>query len=289
MKPVLILIDSTTNQSISIRKYLEPKFQNPWHFHKEIELVLILKGKGTCFIGDYIGNFCPGDLIMLGNNLPHMLKNRIEFEETENVINAEAIVIHFSEYFIGKDYLQTPEMRPIMDLLNQAKRGIKVSGSITAEIAEIMNTMLTQTPFQRILELLSILQKITEGPDLKLLSSISFHEKINKTQNSKLDRVYEFVMNNFSCPISLDEISDIAYMNKTAFCKYFKDRTQKTFNQFLTEIRINYAKRLLMEGDRQISEIAYECGYNNLSNFNRQFRKLTNTTPGSFQSRYKMK
>lgn len=289
MKPVLILIDSTTNQSISIRRYLEPKFQNPWHFHKEIELVLILKGKGTCFIGDYIGNFCPGDLILLGNNLPHMLKNRIELEETENVINAEAIVIHFSEYFIGKDYLQTPEMQPLMDLLSQAKRGIKVSGSITAEIAESMNTMLTQTPFQRIIELLNILQEIAEGPKLKLLSTISFLKEINKTQNSKLDRVYEFVMNNFSCPISLDEISDIAYMNKTAFCKYFKDRTNKTFNQFLTEIRINYAKRLLMEGDRQIAEIAYECGYNNLSNFNRQFRKLNNTTPGSFQNRYKMK
>jgi len=289
MKPVLILIDSTTNQSISIRKYLEPKFQNPWHFHKEIELVLILKGRGTCFIGDYIGHFCPGDLIMLGNNLPHMLKTKIEFEETENAINAEAIIIHFSEYFIGKDYLQTPEMHPLMNLLNSAKRGVKVSDMITAEIAEIMSDMLTQTPFQRILELLNILQKIAEGPNLKLLSSISFQKKINKTQNSKLDRVYEFVMNNFSNPISLDEISDIAFMNKTAFCKYFKDRTNKTFNQFLTEIRINYAKRLLMEGDRQIAEIGYECGYNNLSNFNRQFRKLTKATPGSFQSRYKMK
>ena len=288
MKPVLILIDSTTNQSISIRKYLEPKFQNPWHFHKEIELVLILKGKGTCFIGDYIGNFCPGDLILLGNNLPHMLKNKIEFKENDNIINAEAIVIHFSEYFIGKDYLQTPEMHPLMNLLNQAKRGIKVSELITGEIAEIISAMLSQTPFQRILELLNILQKIAEGPNLKLLSSISFLEKINKTQNSKLDRVYEFVMNNFNNSISLDEISDVAFMNKTAFCKYFKDRTQKTFNQFLTEIRINYAKRLLMEGDRQIAEIGYECGYNNLSNFNRQFKKLNNTTPGSFQSRYKM-
>jgi len=289
MKPILILIDSTTNQSISIRKYLEPKFQNPWHFHKAIELVLILKGRGTCFIGDYIGNFRPGDLIMLGNNLPHMLKNKIEFEETEGIINAEAIIIHFSEYFIGKDYLQTPEMYPLMNLLNQAKRGIIVSESITSEIAKIMGVMLTQTPFQRILELLSILMKIAEGPNLKLLSSISFLKEINKTQNSKLDRVYEFVMNNFSDPISLDEISDIAYMNKTAFCKYFKDRTNRTFNQFLTEIRINYAKRLLMEGDRRIAEIGYECGYNNLSNFNRQFRKLTNATPGSFQNRYKMK
>lgn len=289
MKPILILIDSTTNQSISIRKYLEPKFQNPWHFHKEIELVLILKGRGTCFIGDYIGHFCPGDLIMLGNNLPHMLRNKIEFEETGDVINAEAIVIHFSEFFIGKDYLQIPEMHPLMNLLNEAKRGIKVSESITSEIAERMNTMLIQTPFQRILELLTILQKIAEGSSLKLLSSINFLKEINKTQNSKLDRVYEFVMNNFSNPISLDEISGIAYMNKTAFCKYFKDRTNKTFNQFLTEIRINYAKRLLMEGDRRIAEIGYECGYNNLSNFNRQFRKLTDVTPGSFQSRYKIK
>ena len=288
MKPVLILIDSTTNQSISIRKYLEPKFQNPWHFHKEIELVLILKGNGTCFIGDHIGNFCPGDLILLGNNLPHMLKNKIDFEETGIEINAEAIVIHFSEYFIGKDYLQTPEMQPLMNLFNQAKRGIKVSKSITTKIGTSMHAMLTQTPFQRIIALLNILQKIAEGPNLKLLSSINFLEKINKTQNSRLDQVYEFVMNNFSNPISLDEISGIAYMNKTAFCKYFKDRTNKTFNQFLTEIRINYAKRLLMEGERQIAEIGYECGYNNISNFNRQFKKLNNTTPGSFQNRYKM-
>ncbi len=289
MKPILILVDSTTNQSISIREYFEPKFINPWHIHKEIELVLILKGEGTCFIGDYIGNFCQGDIIMLGNNLPHMLKNRIEFEETENAIDAEAIVIHFSEYFIGEDYLQTPEMQPLLNLLNQAKRGIKVSDPITAEIAESMCAMLSQTPFQRIIELLNILQKIAEDSNLKLLSSVSFLEKINKTQNSKLDRVYEFVMNNFNNPISLDKISDVAFMNKTAFCKYFKDRTNKTFNQFLTEIRINYAKRLLMEGNHQIAEISYECGFNNLSNFNRQFRKLNKTTPGSFQSMYKIK
>jgi len=288
MKPILILVDPTTNQSISIRRYSEPKFINPWHIHKEIELVLILKGKGTCFIGDYIGNFCPGDIIMLGTNLPHMLKNRIELEETENVIDAEAIIIHFSEYFIGKDYLQTPEMQPLLNLLNQAKRGIIISDSITAEIAETMCAMIDQTPFQRIIELFTILQKIAEVSNLKMLSSVSFLEKINKTQNSKLDRVYEFVMNNFSNPISLDDISDVAFMNKTAFCKYFKDRTNKTFNQFLTEIRINYSKRLLMEGDRQIAEISYECGFNNLSNFNRQFKKLNNSTPGCFQRRYKM-
>jgi AraC-like DNA-binding protein len=288
MKPILILVDSTTNQSISIRNYLEPKFQNPWHFHKEIELVLIIKGKGTCFIGDYIGNFCPGDLILLGNNLPHMLKNRIEFKETKNVKNAEAIILHFSEHFMGKDYLQIPEMQPLKDLLSMAKRGIKISKTITPEIASSMSAMLIQTPFQRIIELLNILQKIAEGPNLKLLSSVNFVERIDKTHNSKLDQVYEFVMNNFSNTISLNEISDVALMNKTAFCKYFKDHTNKTFNQFLTEIRINYAKRLLMEGDRQIAEIAYNCGYNNISNFNRQFKKLNHTTPRCFKSKYKM-
>ncbi len=286
MRPVLILIDSTTNQSISIRKYLEPQFQNPWHFHKELELVFIIKGKGTCFIGDHIGQFGPGDLIFLGNNLPHMLKNEIEYDEKGQAINAEAIVIHFSEHFLGEDYLKIPEMKSIAKLLDLAKRGIKASRSTALEITRKMRVMLTHTPFQRILELLSILQTVFEGSNLQMLSSISFLEEINKTQNSKLDSVYEFVMNNFSNPISLDEISDIAFMNKTAFCKYFKDRTNKTFNQFLTEVRINYAKRLFLEGGRQIAEVGYECGFNNLSNFNRQFRKYTSSTPSSYQSRH---
>ncbi len=286
MKPILILVDSKTNQSISIRKCLEPQFQNPWHFHKELELVFILKGTGTCFIGDHIGHFGPGDLILLGNNLPHMLKNYIEYDNSGSAINAEAIVIHFSNHFLGKDYLQIPEMEPILNLLESSKRGIKVSKYMTSQITDRIENMLALSPFYRVLELLIILQQISDDFKSTVLSSVDFVENINITQNRKLDRVYEFVMNNFNKSITLGELADVAHMNKTAFCKYFKARTNKTCIQFITEIRVNYAKRLLMEGHKQIAETGYECGFNNISNFNRQFKKLTGETPSLFQKRF---
>ncbi len=289
MKPILILVDSKTNQSISIRTCLEPQFQNPWHFHKELELVLILKGSGTYFIGDHIGHFDPGDLILLGDNLPHMIKNKIVYDASGKAENAEAIVVHFPNDFLGKSCLQVPEMVPILALLESSKRGIKVSKSMTLNIAGKIRSMLDMSPFHRILELLIILRQIAEDPRPKVLSSVDFVEKINVTQNKKLDRVYEFVMNNFSKPITLGELADVAHMNKTAFCKYFKDRTNKTCLQFVTEIRVNYAKRLLMEGGRQIAETGYECGFNNVSNFNRQFKKLTGESPGFFQKKFPSK
>jgi len=289
MKPILILIDSNNNQSISIRKCVEVQFQNPWHFHKELELVFVVKGEGTYFIGDHIGQFKIGDIILMGNNLPHMLKNKISYNKIGKAQNAEAIVIHFSEQFLGKDYLQIPEMISVLKLLNMAKRGIRVSYTISENIAHQMMEMLKQTPFQRILELLQILQKITEEPKIKLLCSMGFIEKIQRSQNNRLNHVYEFVMNNFSRQISLVEIANIANMNKTAFCKYFKDQTTKSFIQFVTEVRINYAKRLLMEGDRYVAEIGYECGFNNISNFNRQFRKIVGETPGSFKKKSSQK
>ena len=147
--------------------------------------------------------------------------------------------------------------------------------------------MLELNNYDRLLELLHILKLISEDKDMKLLSGYTFMDSIHQPQNRKLDRVFEFVMNSFTERITLDQAAQMAHMNRTAFCKYFKDRTNKTFFQFLNEVRIGYACRLLMERNLNISEICFECGFNNLSNFNRQFRKYTRLSPGEYQKSHR--
>ena len=287
MKPLLISIDNAKDQSLTIRYYKEPRFQNSWHFHKELELVYVIKGEGTRFVGDNIEDFKSDDLVLLGANLPHRWKNVIAFDENGNKLNGEAIVIHFPPYFLGKDFLEIPEMWPIRELFSFAKQGIKLSQKLKYTIAKSMKHMLDLNNYDRLLELLHILKLISEDKDLELLSGYSFMDSIHQPQNLKLDNVFEFVMNNFSEKITLDQAARVANMNRTAFCKYFKYRTDKTFFQFLNEVRVGYSCRLLMEQNLNISEICFESGFNNLSNFNRQFKKRTRLSPGEYQNSHR--
>jgi AraC-like DNA-binding protein len=287
MRPQLIPIDNEKDQSVTIRYYKEPRFQNAWHYHKELELVYVIKGEGTRFVGDNIEDFRSDDLVLLGTNLPHRWKNQITFDAHGHTRNAEAIVIHFNAHFLGKDFLEIPEMWPIKALFSRARQGIKLSKKLKYTIAKSMKNMLELSNYDRLLALLHILKLIAEDHNVVPLSGYAFMDNIHQPQNRKLDGIFEFVMNNFSNRITLEQAAQVANMNRTAFCKYFKDRTSKTFFQFLHEVRIGYACRLLMEQNLNISEICFECGFNNLSNFNRQFRKYTHLSPGEYQKSHR--
>ena len=271
----------TQNKTISVHHNKYPHFLKLWHYHEQLELVLILKSKGTRFVGDNIEKFSEGEIILLGKNLPHMwLNDKSYFEKNKDLV-AEAIAVHFKEDFLGADFFTSPETLHIAHLFTQAQRGIKFK-SDSPEIREEIKKLVTLDDFDRMVKVLQILHLLAKEQDYTLLASSTFMQSFNKTENSALDKVYSYIFNNFKNPIKLQDVADIANMNHTAFSRFFKKASRKTFSRYLNEIRVGYACKLLLEQKFTITDICYESGFNNLSNFNRQFKAITHYSPSEY-------
>ena len=279
----LHLLDRTDlqNKSLSVHFNSYPNFLKIWHHHEQLELVLILKSVGTRFVGDSIEKFNEGEIILLGKNLPHMWLNDKVYFKKDSTRKAEAIAIHFKEDFLGNIFLKSPEMKHIITLFEQAKQGVKFTGNTKKLIPEI-EKMVELDDFDRILKMIEILNLLVKENNYELLSSSGFLNSFNKTNNKNMDNVYSFLFNNFKNQITLQDVADVAYMNPTAFSRFFKKGSRKTFSRYLNEIRIGYACKLLLEQKYNVTDICYESGFNNLSNFNRQFKAIMNFTPTEY-------
>ncbi len=287
MKPDFVRINNFQLCSINIRKDILSYFPKVWHYHTELEIVLILKSKGTRFIGDSIEEFSEGDLVLVGPNLPHSWQNDKIYLNNIH-LNAEAIIVHFKEDFPSKGFFNVPEASHLKDLINLSRQGIKLVGANRQLISDKIKKLLHLKGFAQLMEFLNILHLIAESKEYKVLAKLGFVESYNKINNCKMDKVYEFIINNISNDISLNDVANVANMNATAFCRFFKQRNKKTYKQFLNETRIGYACKLLIDGELNITQIAYECGYKTLSNFNKQFRNLIDDTPKNYQKKHKV-
>ncbi len=285
MKLHLISRDNLENDSVMITHHREPSFLKVWHYHPELELVLTLKSTGTRFVGDSIKKFQEGDLVLIGKNLPHMWVNDDRYFEANSGLIAEDVVVHFKEEFLGKDFFETKEMKPIGRLIHRAKFGIKFL-SVSDDVLDKIKTMTTLSSFERTINLLTILNTLTLNNDYEILSSEGYIKTFNKTKNVTLDNTYEYIFENFNKPISLEDVANVAKMNPSSFSRYFKRINRKTFSTYLNEVRIGYACNQLIEQRGNIATICYESGFNNISNFNRQFKKITLKSPSEYLRHY---
>ncbi len=274
------------NNSFSIKQNIYPYFLKIWHCHPELELVIILKSSGTRFIGDSIEKFDVGDIVLIGKNLPHMwLNDEVYFSKDSN-LKAEAIAIHFKASFLGHDFFSTPEMKPISELFEKANSGIFFQ-NVPNKLIENIKQISTKNGFKRTIAFLKILNQLAKQAGYKLLASNGYTETIKHNENNNLNNIYQYIFNNFTSPISLETIAEIAHMNPSAFSRFFKRIHRKPFSRYLNEIRIGYACRLLIEKKYNITEICYESGFNNLSNFNRQFKIIKNMSPSDYLNYHK--
>lgn len=281
MKLHLLNRTSLQNSSFTASRDSYPHFLKIWHYHPELELVYIIKGTGTRFIGDGIEKFSDGDLVLIGKNLPHMwLSDDVYFEEGSKLLS-EAIGIHFREDFLGGDFLNTMEMKPILQLIRRAAQGIKFS-NLDAELVTMVKGLTTLEPFQKVIHLLRILYRLANHEEYQLLSSPGFINSFNRTENKSLDEIYEFIFNNFNQPIGSKDVAEVAKMNPSAFSRFFKRIHRKTFTRYLNEIRIGYACKLLIENKNNITLVCYESGFNNISNFNRHFKAIMGMSPSDY-------
>jgi AraC-like DNA-binding protein len=286
MLPIYVKVLRSEVTSFTVRKDVVPYFRIPWHYHPELEITLILKGAGTRFVGDSIEPFGDGDLVLVGQNLPHFWQNDKVYYTNDPHLHTVAIVVHLLPDFAGPDFIKLPELKGIQELFSRAQQGIKFYGQTRAMITKKMKAMLKLKGMARMLELLSILHLMSYSSEYTLLSSQGFIHSFHVSDAERVNRVYTYVMNHFKQAISLEEAAAVANMSPMAFCRYFKARTRKTFARYVNEVRIGYACRLLTEGKLPIIQVCYESGFNHLSNFNLQFKNIMQTTPYAYQRKH---
>ena len=286
MKPQLENLLNNSMHSFRVKRTTLSYFDSPWHYHPDYELFYIIKSKGKRFVGDNIENFYQGDMVFMGPDLPHVWKNDEEYYKNPKR-NAEAIVMQFKEDAFGEGFFNLPEMQSVRAFFKLSKRGLKISGDTHKKIARELKIITKLSGVERFTSLLNILNILANSSDLTPLTTESFEKIYYDTGSDKINQVFEYVTNEFRNDIQLIDVAKVANISKTAFCRYFKTRAVKTFFEYLTDVRINYAGKLLIEDQMSISEISYECGFNSPSYFNKQFKKLKTLTPKEYRDKYK--
>ncbi len=285
MKPSLERLPLEQGESFVVKYFDYNFYPTPWHYHPEYEIVLVSESTGKRFIGDHITDFKPGNLALLGPNIPHTYRNEEKFYQKNSTLRAKSIVIHFSEQSLGNDFLQLPEAKLIRQLLQKSSKGLDITGATNTEVSKKLNEIVQQKGLRRWHTLLDILTVMAESKKLKPITStpqVGYNEK----ESTRMCQVFDWITLNYSTAIKLGDAAKIAGMNENAFSRFFAQRTRKTFSGFVQEMRLQKAARLLVEDELPVTEICYECGYNNISNFNRQFLNYYNINPISYKKTF---
>ncbi|MFK5974515.1 MAG: AraC family transcriptional regulator [Flavobacteriaceae bacterium] len=286
MKPKLVNRGAFQNESFNTSYLNGPSFFKVWHYHPELELIVILESEGTQFVGDSIEKFQSGDVLLLGKNVPHLLLNDSIYFEKQSNLKARAISINFNQYFLGNTFLSLPEMKHIRKLLERSKQGIKFQGTSKLKAVDIIKKIASSSNFDRIIELIKLLGILAKTTEYRLLTSIEYSDSLNDIETSRIGKVYDYVMNNFDKNLSLQRAAKIVHMNPKSFSRFFKKNAKKNFTKYINEVRIGYACKLLLEKKMNISEICYEIGFNNISYFNRQFKSIEGLSPKEYVKLY---
>lgn len=286
MKPPIQKNIESQVRTITVAELIEPHFDPNWHFHPHYQLFTVLKGTGKRFIGDAIQTFEPGDTVFLGPNLPHLWRSDPTYFESESILETHGIVLYFQDDFLGKDFLEKPEMLPLRQLFSEAKRGIRYKGAISLKIRTELLEMVDADGYKSILKLLNLLDHLASDSTGEPIASLGYVNNYKISETERMQKVHNYVLLHYDQGIKLSEVASIAGMTEAAFCRYFKARANKTFIDFVNEIRIGHACKLLLEDKNTIAQIGFDSGFDSLSNFNRNFRKYTGVTPREYKRNY---
>jgi len=280
MKVLPFTIPKYKRDSIQLQEDKGALFYELLHQHEEFQISLILKGSGTLIVGDTISSYKQDDIIVLGENLPHVFKSDLKKSE-----NSHMISIFFTKNTFGGNFFDTEELKPLKSFFKKAENGFIISKK-SEKIIEVFNTLYKASKFDRFILFFQLLKELNTS-NYKSLSSFVSLKKYSDNEGRRMSSVFEYTINNFQNEITLEVISQQAAMTKNAFCKYFKKRTNKTYVTFLNELRIEEACKLLqIKNELTIAEVAELTGFQNISNFNRKFKHFKNTTPRVYQKNF---
>jgi AraC-like DNA-binding protein len=285
MKPFFQKLVPLPEQSIIFFEEEKPHFTVPWHYHPEVEILFVAKSTGTYYVGDSINKFTEGEISIIGENMPHWWKSDQIYLEGKPSLKIKALVVQFKKEIFDSNFINLPEMVQIKDLFERAKRGIQFLGNSREYLGSRIAEIFKMTGLKRITELIILLDEMAKAGEYKYLASVGYSKTVDY-DFYRFNKINEYIMRNFANPIKLEEIAEEVNMCPTSFCRYFKKRTGKTFLAFLTEYKIGHACKLLVEGNMQVSSVCIESGFNNLSHFNEQFKKIVRLTPTEYQAAY---
>ncbi|NOY97266.1 MAG: AraC family transcriptional regulator [Chlorobi bacterium] len=281
-------VDFPGRAAIKVKWREIPHFTYPWHFHNQYELVYVIESYGTRFIGDSIESFEAGDLVFIGSNLPHFWKSDEAFHQGNPDLMVRAIVIQFHSDFLINAIINYTEFYHIKKLLNQSSRGIRFLNPTLKKVKPLLYKMPDVSGLERIILMLQILDILARSNSYKILGSEAYQPKVNEFTTDRLDKVINYLNYHYREKISLEDVASLANLHPSAFCRFFKEKTGKSLSAFVNDMRINYACKLIIDGKLSVSQVCFESGFNNLSNFNRTFKQRTGFTPSQYQLEFYM-
>lgn len=280
MKPVPATITGANSKEsiFLIREVIQPYFSPEFHFHEECQLAYIIKGSGKRIIGDSVERFDEGELVFIGSNVPH-----VWLDERQNEKQCISLSLFISPYGFREHFSAFGDVQRIDALFEKAKLGMLITGETKEQIVALLKTASMQLGIERAITLFNLIYALGSTTEYWSLTSPNYINYLPCKDNDRMNRVYSYLLQNFNKDIQLHQVADIAGMNPNAFCRFFKARTQKSLTTFVNEIRIGHACKLLLKKDESISQIAYNCGFNNVSNFNLFFKLFKNIPPRQFR------
>lgn len=284
MKPELI-VDAPIlgEKKIWVKKIYKPHFDHPFHFHKLCELTWVEKGHGKLIIGDYVGNFSENELILSSPELSHLWKCDEVYYRKSSDLYTKAIGLYFPKELIDNISDDVSCVSTYRELMGKAERGMRFYGATKTKVISKLYELTQSTGLQQLGIFLQVIDLLTHSDEFEYLASVGYKKSSNSNDMERFNEVYQFLLKNFHRDIMLDEVARICNMTPNSFCRFFKQKTQKTFTYFLNEIRIGHAKKLLQNENNTIKDICYECGFNNPVNFFSSFKQITKQTPKEFR------
>lgn len=283
MKPLYAKIISDINVSTySTKEISRPFFSTDFHFHSECQITYVVHSKGKRIIGDSINSFESDELTLLGPDLPHVWHNSKKKEDDS--VDAQSLALYFNASQLAPILSNFFDVTAFEKFISLSRRGLLFEGRTKARLKEKLFEIV-KLPYniKKLIVLIEIIEILLDNPEYSFLSTEGYTHNYSLEDNNRIDRVFKYVFDNFNKEISLEHAADMTNMTKQAFCRYFKSRTQKTFIQFVNEVRISESCKLITENTLQINNIAYECGFNSISNFNKTFKSIKKITPSEYK------
>jgi AraC-like DNA-binding protein len=278
VKAILEKIPQDRNRSFTFFESQGRRFTCPFHHHPEIELTLIVSSSGHRYVGDHIGRFALGDLVLMGSHLPHSYINDTKFSG-----RAHSVVLQFLPECLGSEFFQSGELRSIRHLLERCRVGLSFHGRTRDKVAPLLIELLKLEGASRLMGFLNILDILARSRDFRALASLTYSPALALYQGERINLVCELISRKFKEGITQSEAARTAHMSAPSFSRFFRRATNRTFRAFLNEVRVGHATRMLLETDQTIAEVCYDSGFGNLSNFNRQFLKLRKVSPRAYR------
>jgi AraC-like DNA-binding protein len=282
MKVIPFSVPKTSREAFRVQVDVLPFLYDKLHQHPETQIMFIEKGEGTLIAGDYVGRFSDGSLFLIGSNQPHVFRSDDIYYKSKSKLRVKAISLYFDERYAGENFWQLDELQKVYQFFLKVGVGYRFQGKTQSQLIQLIREIVPLKGINKLIHFMQLVKVLSESKELAPLSISQTNPNLTVTEGKRMNDILQFTFNQSHRKIKIEEVAEIANLSTEAFCRYFKVRTRKTFINFLNEVRISNACKMLIEKRKSIQEVCYDSGFANLSHFNRTFKKVTKKTPSSY-------